>query len=104
MTARTSALYGTSPCRAKGGLNFIELMLKLARERDEIRVVDHEIVTPTSTAELARHIVSLARFEAYGLYHATAEGSCSWYEFAREIFAAARAIVVFKSMTEPSCM
>jgi dTDP-4-dehydrorhamnose reductase len=83
---RTSAIYGRSPCRAKGGLNFIELMLKLARERDEVRVVDSEFITPTSTAELARQMVALSRSDFYGLYHATAEGSCSWYEFAREVF------------------
>lgn len=84
---RTSGLYGKSPCRAKGGLNFIELMLKLARERGEVRVVDSEFVSPTSTAELARQLVRLGGSNHYGLYHATAEGSCSWYEFAREIFA-----------------
>jgi dTDP-4-dehydrorhamnose reductase len=84
---RTSGLYGKSPCRAKGGLNFIELMLKLAKERGEVRVVDSEVVTPTSTAELAQQMVQLSHSNCYGLYHATAEGSCSWYEFAREIFA-----------------
>jgi len=84
---RTSALYGKSPCRAKGGLNFIELMLKLAKERGEVSVVDDEVVTPTSTAELAQQMVQLSRCDCYGLYHATAEGSCSWHEFAREIFA-----------------
>jgi len=83
---RTSAIYGNSPCRAKGGLNFIQLMLKLAKERSEVRVVDSEFVTPTSTSELAQQMVVLSRCEAYGLYHATAEGSCSWFEFAREIF------------------
>jgi dTDP-4-dehydrorhamnose reductase len=83
---RTSAIYGKSPCRAKGGLNFIELMLKLARERGEVKVVDSEFVTPTSTAEIAKQIVALSRSDAYGLYHATAEGSCSWHEFAKEIF------------------
>jgi dTDP-4-dehydrorhamnose reductase len=83
---RTSGLYGKSPCRAKGGLNFIELMLKLAKERGEVRVVDSEVVSPTSTAELARQIVLLSHSDNYGLCHATAEGSCSWYEFAREIF------------------
>jgi dTDP-4-dehydrorhamnose reductase len=84
---RTSGLYGKSPCRAKGGLNFIELMLKLARERGEVRVVDSEFVSPTSTAELAEQLVRLSRSDRYGLYHATSEGSCSWHEFAREIFA-----------------
>jgi dTDP-4-dehydrorhamnose reductase len=83
---RTSGLYGKSPCRAKGGLNFIELMLKLAKEKGEVRVVDSEVVSPTSTAELAQQIVRLSRSDSYGLYHATAEGSCSWFEFAREIF------------------
>jgi dTDP-4-dehydrorhamnose reductase len=84
---RTSALYGKNPCRAKGGLNFVDLMLKLSREREEIKVVESEKVTPTSTAELARQLVRLSRSNDYGLYHATAEGSCSWFEFAREIFA-----------------
>ena len=83
---RTSAIYGKHPCRAKGGLNFVELMLKLARERGKVRVVDSEFVTPTPTRELAQQIVALSRSDCYGLYHATAEGSCSWYEFAREIF------------------
>lgn len=85
---RTSALYGKLPCRAKGGLNFVELMLKLAAERPEIKVVDDEIVSPTFTVELARQIVALSRTEEFGLYHATAEGSCSWYRFACEIFEA----------------
>src|SRR2546430_1684716 len=84
---RTSAIYGKQPCRAKGGLNFVELMLKLARERGEVRVVDSEFVTPTPTPQLAQQIVALSRCECYGLYHATAEGSCSWFEFAQEIFA-----------------
>jgi dTDP-4-dehydrorhamnose reductase len=84
---RTSGLYGKSPCRAKGGLNFIELMLKLAKERGLVRVVDSEVVSPTSTEELAAQLVQLSCSDCYGLYHATAEGSCSWYEFAQEIFA-----------------
>jgi dTDP-4-dehydrorhamnose reductase len=83
---RTSALYGRHPCRAKGGRNFVDLMLKLAVERDELRVVNDEVVSPTSTAELARQIAVLSRTNHYGLYHATAEGSCSWYEFAKTIF------------------
>ena len=84
---RSSAIYGKSPCRAKGGLNFVELMLKLAKERGEVRVVDSEFVTPTPTTQIAEQLVALSRSDAYGLYHATAEGSCSWHEFAQEIFA-----------------
>jgi dTDP-4-dehydrorhamnose reductase len=59
-------------------------MLKLVREREELRVV--EIVGPTSTAELAKQILLLSQTDHYGLYHATAKGSCSWYEFAKKIF------------------
>jgi dTDP-4-dehydrorhamnose reductase len=83
---RTSAIYGKSPCRAKGGLNFVELMLKLARERGKVRVVDSEFVSPTRTTEIAQQVVALSRSDSYGLYHATAEGSCSWHAFAKEIF------------------
>lgn len=86
---RVAGLYGIHPCRAKGGLNFVELMLKLSREREEVRVVDTEFVTPTPTKEVARQIVVLASTAEYGLYHATAEGHCSWYQFARAIFDAA---------------
>jgi dTDP-4-dehydrorhamnose reductase len=86
---RTSALYGKHPCRAKGGQNFVDLMLRLARERGRVRVVDSEFVSPTPTVDVARQIAALTRCDAYGLYHATAEGSCSWHEFAREIFSVA---------------
>lgn len=85
---RVSAIYGHQPCRAKGGLNFVEMMLKLSRERDELRVVDDEFVTPTPTVQIAEQLVALSRSTNYGLYHGTAEGSCSWYEFADEIFRA----------------
>jgi len=93
---RTSAIYGKSPCRAKGGLNFIDLMLKLSKERSEVRVVDSEVVTPTSTSEIASQIVVLSKSDAYGLYHATAEGSCSWYEFAKEIFSLTNTKITLK--------
>lgn len=83
---RVSGLYGAHPCRAKGNLNFVELMLKLSRERDELRVVDDEFVTPTPTADVARQLAVLSRSSHYGLYHASSQGSCSWYEFAKTIF------------------
>ncbi len=82
---RSSGLYGVRPCRAKGG-NFIDTMFKLARERDEVRVVNDEVLTPTFTADLAAQIRVLAFDGPPGLYHATNQGSCSWYEFARLIF------------------
>jgi dTDP-4-dehydrorhamnose reductase len=84
---RVSGIYGKSPCIGKGGRNFVETMLKLSKERPEIRVVDDEFLTPTSTVEVSRQIVKVIdSVPEYGLYHCTAEGSCSWYEFAAEIF------------------
>ncbi len=82
---RSSGLYGHSPCRAKGR-NFIDTMLKLSGERKEIRVVNDEILTPTYTYHLAMQIRELVNTDAYGIYHVTNNGSCSWYEFALEIF------------------
>jgi len=83
---RSSGLYGKRPCRAKGGLNFVQLMLKLANEGKNIRVVDNEVLTPTSTIELARQIVKIKNPDFYGVVHATAECCCSWYQFAKTIF------------------
>ncbi len=83
---RVAAIYGHQPCRAKGGMNFVETMLQLARERGEVRVVDDEFTTPTPTLQIARQLVALAQSDHYGLSHATAEGSCSWYEFAAALF------------------
>ena len=83
---RVSGLYGKNLCRAKGGLNFVSLMLKLAKERDEIRVVNDEFVSPTFTEDAARQIVHLASCKQNGIYHATSQGGCSWYEFAAKIF------------------
>lgn len=82
---RSSGLYGLRPCRAKGG-NFIDTMFKLSRERPEVRVVNDEVLTPTFTADLAAQIRVLALEGPPGLFHATNQGSCSWYEFARAIF------------------
>jgi dTDP-4-dehydrorhamnose reductase len=86
---RTSGLYGKNPCRGKGGLNFVDLMLKLGKERSTVRVVNSEEVTPTPSSELAQQIVLLSCTDNFGLFHATAEGSCTWYDFAKEIFYAA---------------
>ncbi len=82
---RVSGLYGKVPCRAKGG-NFITTMIKAAKERPEVRVVDDEILTPTPTKAVAEISLDLAKLEATGVIHLSCEGSCSWYEFARLIF------------------
>jgi len=82
---RVSGIYGKTPCRAKGG-NFIDTMRKAAANRPLVKVVRDEVLTPTSTAEIARNTWELIQTDAYGLYHMTAEGQCSWYEFAQVIF------------------
>ncbi len=83
---RVAGLYGKYPSRVKG-YNFVGLMLKLAKERDEIRVVADEFTTPTYTKEIAEQVrVIIEKEPPYDIYHATAEGECSWYEFAKTIF------------------
>ncbi|MCF8428764.1 MAG: dTDP-4-dehydrorhamnose reductase [Bacteroidia bacterium] len=82
---RVSALYGVNPCRAKNGLNFIQLMLKLASERDEITVVGDEYVSPTATFDIANILPEIIAKDLSGIVHLTSEGACSWYEFAKEI-------------------
>ena len=82
---RTSGLFGTAGSSGKGG-NFVELMLRLAREGRAIRVVDDQVLSPTFTLDLARQIRALIQTEHYGLYHATSHGACSWYQFTQEIF------------------
>jgi len=82
---RTCGLYGTAGSLAKGG-NFVETMLRLAREGREIRVVGDQVLTPTSARDLAKKVRQLIETERYGLYHITNSGECSWYRFASAIF------------------
>lgn len=82
---RTSGLYGHRGASGKGG-NFVELMLRLAREGKDIRVVDDQRLTPTYTVDLAQGLIALMETGRYGLYHMTNEGDCTWYEFAARIF------------------
>jgi dTDP-4-dehydrorhamnose reductase len=82
---RVSGIYGKVPCRAKGG-NFVTTMLKLAKEKPEVKVVNDEVLTPTPTRAIAENSLSLVQSDAYGLYHMTCEGECSWYEFAKTIW------------------
>jgi dTDP-4-dehydrorhamnose reductase len=81
---RTCGLYGTAGSSGKGG-NFVETMLKKAAG-SPLRVVNDQVLTPTFTGDLAEAVSQLIRNDAYGLYHVSAEGQCSWYEFARKIF------------------
>lgn len=76
---RTAWLYGD-------GKNFVKTMLRLAENHNEVSVVRDQFGTPTSAAELAKAIKYLLPTENYGLFHGTCEGSCSWADFAAEIF------------------
>jgi len=81
---RSSALFGIAGASGKGG-NFIETMLKLAGGRDELRVVNDQVFSPTYTKDLAKKIAQLITTEYYGVFHITNKGACSWYQFATEI-------------------
>lgn len=76
---RTAWLYGYV------GNNFVKTMLRLAREKGAIRVVDDQFGNPTSANDLAYEILRIAQTENYGIYHCTNNGVCSWFEFARAI-------------------
>lgn len=78
LIVRSSWLFGA------GGKNFVETMLGLG---PEVRVVDDQVGCPTFTGHLAEALVRLAGTEDFGVHHAAASGSCTWFEFAREIFA-----------------
>ncbi len=77
---RTSWVFGFN------GHNFIKTMLKLAKTKDKLNVVNDQIGSPTYTVDLARLLADMAATDKYGVYHASNEGYCSWAEFAREIF------------------
>lgn len=68
------------------GKNFIKTMLKLSETHEELNVVDDQVGSPTYTYDLAVLLVDMAESDKYGRYHATNEGLCTWYQFAKEIF------------------
>lgn len=76
---RTAWLYGYV------GKNFVKTMLKLGREKSEIKVVNDQIGNPTNANDLAYHILKVAETENYGTYHCTGVGEVSWCAFAKKI-------------------
>ena len=81
---RTCGLYGSAARRCAGKGNFVETMLRLGTTQPELRVVNDQICTPTSTADLAQAVVELIGSQRYGIYHATNSGQTNWFEFASE--------------------
>ena len=82
---RSSGLYGYAGSFGKGS-NFVDMMIKLAKEGSKIKVVNDQILTPTSTKDMTEKLYELIKTGRYGLYHMTNNGECSWYDFAVEIF------------------
>jgi len=90
---RTQWLYGLY------GKNFVETMLRLAGEKDELAVVEDQIGSPTWTVDLARAIVALIDSNCRGIYHAANADYCSWNGFARAIFEEAALTVSVQGMS-----
>jgi dTDP-4-dehydrorhamnose reductase len=84
---RSCGLFGMAGCKLKGGLNFVDVMIKMAREGKKLRVVDDQIVAPTPTDDLAVQLATMLEAGREkcppGLYHAVAHGEVSWYAFAK---------------------
>jgi dTDP-4-dehydrorhamnose reductase len=76
---RTAWLYGD-------GHNFVKTMLSLAENKDSLSIVSDHQGTPTYAKDLAIAISKIIDSGLYGTYHASNDGSCSWYDFAKKIF------------------
>lgn len=80
------------------GKNFIETMLRLSKTNNQLSIVNDQIGSPTYTKDLSRLLVDMLETSKYGLYHATNEGYCSWYEFADTIFKLANINIDIKAI------
>lgn len=85
---RTCGVFGPGGIRTNRG-NFVELMLRLAKSANPIRVVEDHVASPTYAPALAARTVELVTRREYGLFHAGGGTAISWYEFASKIFKAA---------------
>lgn len=82
---RVASLFGVAGASGKGG-NFVETMIRLGRERKHLRVVDDQIMSPTSTADIAEAMLDLLALRSpAGIYHVVNRGQASWADFAERI-------------------
>ncbi|MCR9201171.1 MAG: dTDP-4-dehydrorhamnose reductase [Planctomycetaceae bacterium] len=86
---RTCGVYGHAARDGAGKGNFVETMLRLGSELDQLKVVNDQYCTPTASLDLADGILRLLQTTEYGLYHFSSDGSATWYDFALEIFSIA---------------
>jgi len=77
---RSSWLFGVA------GKNFVETMLRLGSQQDEILVVSDQRGCPTSTADLGDGMIQLVETDHFGIHHMRGGGECTWFDFAVEIF------------------
>ena len=99
---RVASLYGRAGCRAKGNSNFVKMVLDKARKGENLKMVNDQIMSPTWTRAIASKTLELIRSGTdFGLYHMAGSGSCSWYEFAREIVRIVGASVEVHPMATP---
>jgi len=80
---RVCGLFGLAGSLGKGKGNFVETMLRLAREGRPLRVVSDQVLCPSYTLDLARKVWKVLPKVAHPIYHLTNAGQVSWYEFAR---------------------
>lgn len=81
---RVASLFGVAGASGKGG-NFVETMIRLAREKGVVSVVNDQIMSPTYTSDIAQWIAEILTGVPGGVYHAVNTGEVSWYEFAKQI-------------------
>jgi len=93
LIVRTQWLYGLH------GKNFVETMLRLGLERDEVAVVHDQVGSPTWTVDLCHAIRALIQRDCRGVYHAANSGCCSWRDFADAIFRESGMETVVKPIT-----
>ena len=81
LIVRTEWIYG------KGGDSFIDKITRIGRKEGQVKVVNDQIGSPTYARDLALPLKALIEGDRYGIYHVTNDGFCSWFDFARELFA-----------------
>ncbi len=84
---RVSSLFGRAGASGKGG-NFVETMINLVKKNTPLNIIANQYMVPTHTLDIARAIKYFIdnQIDEYGVYHCVSNGSCSWFDFTKEIF------------------